>query len=270
MEKHSSDYEFVKEKNGWLKKAGVKKKNKNSNAISFDASDEHLLVCEGVSKAYGATKALSDFSVTLGRGKILGLLGPNGSGKTTLIKLISGLLIADSGEIRVLGHKIGVESKKRVAYLPERNSLPLHFTVAEAVRFYQDFFADFDPSLAEKIIDDLSIDKNKRIKALSKGEREKVNLALVMARRAELYILDEPISGVDPAARDYIIDTVMKNVPKCASVIISTHLIADIERIMDEFVLMKYGELYFSGTPKEIAEKYGKSVDAYFREVFRC
>ena len=201
---------------------------------------------------------------------MVGLLGPNGSGKTTLIKLVAGLLTQNSGEIYVCGSEIGVETKKMVAYLPERNSLPLYFTVGEAVCFYEDFFPDFERERAEKLLDDLSLDRNKRIKTLSKGLLEKLALALVMSRRAELYILDEPISGVDPAARDYIIDTVIKNVPEHASVIISTHLISDIERIMDEFIFMKYGEIYARSTPAEIMEKYGITVDEYFREVFRC
>lgn len=268
MRKHSPEYEFVKEKSSLIKK--ILEEAKSSSDEPFDASDSAALSLRGVNKSYGSVKALYNVSLEIPRGKIVGLLGPNGSGKTTLIKLISGLLTLDSGEIRVLGRKIGVETKKRVAYLPERNSLPNHFTVNEAIGFYEDFFDDFDRTRAEKMLLDLSIDKNQKIKALSKGTKEKVGLVLVMSRAAELYILDEPISGVDPATRDYIVDTIIKNVPDGASAIISTHLISDIEKIMDEFVFMKYGEIYTSGTPAEIREKYAKSVDEYFREVFRC
>ena len=264
MQKDDFAYEFVKTKDEWHKRM-IKESQEHG-----DTSLKTLLSCKDVSKSYGSVKALSGVNLEVSRGKIVGLLGPNGSGKTTLIKLIAGLLTPNSGDIRVLGDKIGVETKKRVAYLPERNSLPRYFTVREAVRFYMDFFEDFDWALAEKTLADLSLDMNKKLKNLSKGAREKVSLALVMARRADLYILDEPISGVDPAARDYIIDTIIKNVPKNSSVIISTHLISDIEKIMDEFVFMKYGEIYTASTPSLILEKYGKNVDEYFREVFRC
>lgn len=267
MRKSDINYEFVK-KDAWLDQKN--NKTANGGASLNNSSDVSLLSCKGVSKTFGNTTALYNVSLEVSRGKIIGLLGPNGSGKTTLIKLIAGLLTLDSGKIRVLGKDIGVETKKLVSYLPERNCLPLNFTVGDALGFYKDFFADFDKKRAEKILADLSIEKNKKIKSLSKGAKEKVGLALVMSRRAELYLLDEPISGVDPASRDYIIDTVIKNIPQNSSVIISTHLISDIEKIMDEFIFVKYGEIYAKGTPEQIQEKYGKSVDVYFREVFRC
>ena len=264
MEKGEIKYEFVSERGSWID-SDVSKRESSS-----DSAEPTLLSCVDVVKSYGEIKALRGVSLNVSRGVVIGLLGPNGSGKTTLIKLIAGLLTQDGGGISVLGSKIGVETKKKVAYLPERNSLPLHFTVGEAVRFYEDFFPDFEKERAEKILSELSVDRNKRIKTLSKGLLEKLALALVMSRRADLYILDEPISGVDPATRDYIIDTVIKNVPENASVIISTHLISDIERIMDEFVFMKYGEIYAHSTPGAIMEKYGITIDEYFREVFRC
>lgn len=260
MEKRNGDYEFVQSRGNWIEKIKAKP----------DVSDAPLLSCRDLTKSYGSLNALRGVSFDVERGRIIGLLGPNGSGKTTLIKLIAGLLTSDAGEVRVLGEPIGVKTKTRVAYLPERSSLPSHFTVGEAVEFYEDFFTDFDRARAEVILSELSLDKNKRLKTLSKGLLEKLCLLLVISRRADLYILDEPISSVDPAARDYIIDTIIKNVPKASSVIITTHLISDIERIMDEFVFMKYGEIYARSTPAEIREKYGIGVDAYFREVFRC
>lgn len=266
MENHVGGYEFVETRENLPFKIKAKKEEKKSDGIT----EAPLLCCREVSKTYGTVTALSSVSLDVERGRIIGLLGPNGSGKTTLIKLIAGLLKPRSGEIRVLGEPIGVKTKMRVAYLPERNSLPLHFTVREALDFYEDFFPDFERSRAETILAELSVEHNARIKTLSKGLLEKLNLVLVTSRRADLYILDEPISGVDPAARDYIIDTVIKNVPESSSVIISTHLISDIERIMDEFVFMKYGEIYARSTPDEIKGKYGISVDKYFREVFRC
>ena len=266
MQDRNEAYEFVKSRGNWLSK----KNNENENKSSGDISEKSLLSCRGVTKSYGSVMALRGVSLDVTRGKIVGLLGPNGSGKTTLIKLIAGLLTVNSGEIHVLGEPIGIKSKMRVAYLSERNSLSLNFTVRDALDFYEDFFPDFERERAVAILSELSIDEHKRIKALSKGLLEKLNLALVISRRADLYILDEPISGVDPAARDYIIDTIIGNVSKTSSIIISTHLISDIERIMDEFVFMKYGEIYAHATPGEIREKYGIGVDEYFREVFRC
>ena len=229
-----------------------------------------VLECNELSKSYGDILALDRISFKIPAGKVIGLLGPNGSGKTTFIKIVAGLLTPDSGEVTVLGNKIGVESKKIVSYLPERNSIPEHFTVGEAMEFFADFFSDFDTERAEAMLSALRVPKNLRIKSLSKGTKEKVQLVMVMSRRAALYVLDEPISGVDPAARDYIIDTIIHNFAPESAVIISTHLISDIEKAMDGFIFLKYGKIACIGTPEGLSRKLGKTVDEYFREVFRC
>lgn len=235
-----------------------------------EAERKIILRCESLSKSYGEVRALDGISFEIPEGKIIGLLGPNGSGKTTFIKIVAGLLTADSGRVTVDGHEIGVESKAIVAYLPERNSIPEHFTVNDAIDFYATFFNDFDKARAEKMLGDLRVDKRQKIKSLSKGTKEKVQLVMVMARRARLYILDEPISGVDPAARDYIIGTIINNYSPNSSVIISTHLISDIEKVMDGFIFLKYGRIACIGTPEGLEKSLGKTVDEYFREVFRC
>ena len=229
-----------------------------------------VLECNEISKSYGDILALDRISFKIPAGKVIGLLGPNGSGKTTFIKIVAGLLTPDSGEVTVLGNSIGVESKKIVSYLPERNSIPEHFTVGEAMEFFADFFSDFDTERAEAMLSALRVPKNLRIKSLSKGTKEKVQLVMVMSRRAALYVLDEPISGVDPAARDYIIDTIIHNFAPESAVIISTHLISDIEKAMDGFIFLKYGKIACIGTPEGLSRKLGKTVDEYFREVFRC
>ncbi len=240
------------------------------------ASDEpaggvmSVLEVKNLRKAYGEVRALDGISFTIPEGKIIGLLGPNGSGKTTFIKIVAGLLTSDFGTVTVMGNEIGVESKSLVAYLPERNSIPEHFTVGEAVDFYADFFTDFDRERAEELLAALRVEKRYKIKTLSKGTKEKVQLVMVMSRRAKLYLLDEPISGVDPAARDYIIDTIIKNFAPTSSVIISTHLISDIEKVMDGFIFLKYGKIACIGTPEGLMKSLGKTVDEYFREVFRC
>lgn len=229
-----------------------------------------VLQCRQLAKVYGYRPALRGLDLELPEGKIIGLLGPNGSGKTTLIKIIAGLLTPSSGSVTVDGLPIGTETRARVAYLPERNSLPLHMTVAQAVRYFADFFPDFDTARAEDMLTRLGVEPNVRIRHMSKGTKEKVQLVLVMARRARLYLLDEPISGVDPAARDYILDTILSVHASDATIVISTHLIADIENVMDGFVLLKDGQIQSSGTPQGLREHTGKSVDEYFREVFRC
>ena len=249
-----------------------------SDYIDADQSDapikiaekKIILRCENLTKSYGEVRALDGLSFEIPEGKIIGLLGPNGSGKTTFIKTVAGLLTADGGRVTVDGYDIGVESKALVAYLPERNSIPEHFTVGEAVDFYKEFFADFDKERAEEMLRALRVDNKLKIKSLSKGTKEKVQLVMVMARRARLYILDEPISGVDPAARDYIIETIINNYSPTSSVIISTHLISDIEKIMDGFIFLKYGRIACIGTPSGLMNSLGKTVDEYFREVFRC
>lgn len=245
--------------------AGFTEENKTD-----PVSGNYVLVCEKLKKRYNAVCALKDVSFKVPEGKIIGLLGPNGSGKTTFIKIAAGLLTSDGGGITVDGKPVGVETKACVAYLPERNSIPEHFTVGEAVDFYADFFPDFDRVRAEEMLEALQVDKKFRIKTLSKGTKEKVQLIMVMARRARLYLLDEPISGVDPAARDYILNTVIRNFEPTSSVIISTHLISDIEKIMDGFIFLKKGKISCIGTPAGLMASLGKSVDEYFREVFRC
>ena len=231
-----------------------------------------ILECRDLTKCYGkgARPALDHVNLKLMRGRIIGLLGPNGSGKTTLIKLANGLLSANGGEILVDGKSIGIKTRRIVSYLPERNSLDLSMTVDEAVRYFQDFYPDFDVTRAYEMLQNLQIDPKAKLKTLSKGNKEKVQLILVMSRRAQLYILDEPIGGVDPAARDYILQTIISNYDENATVLISTHLIADVESILDEVVFIKNGQIVLYAPVDAIREENGKSVDALFREVFKC
>jgi ABC-2 type transport system ATP-binding protein len=229
-----------------------------------------LAVCKNVRKTYGNKIALNDISLEIEGGKIIGLLGPNGSGKTTLIKILSGLLTADSGDIAISGNPIGVKTKKVVSYLPERTYINEWMKVKEMINFFADFYEDFDVQKAYDMLTRLKINPNDKLKTMSKGTREKVQLILVMSRNADLYLLDEPIGGVDPAARDYILDTILKNYNENASVIISTHLISDIENILDDIIFIKDGNITLHSTVDEIREQHGKSVDALFREVFAC
>ncbi|NLL73101.1 MAG: ABC transporter ATP-binding protein [Clostridiales bacterium] len=229
-----------------------------------------ILECKSLTKKFGSTAALMDLNLTLERGRIIGLLGPNGSGKTTLIKLINGLLVPNEGSLKINGIEPGVESKKIVSYLPERTYLPDWMKVSDTINFFKDFYADFDEKKAYEMLKHLNLDANKRLKALSKGTKEKVQLILVMSRNADLYCLDEPIGGVDPAARDYILNTIITNYNENACVIISTHLIADIENVLDEVIFIKEGHLKLHASVDEIREKEGKSIDSLFREVFRC
>ncbi|MDO4406161.1 MAG: ABC transporter ATP-binding protein [Acutalibacteraceae bacterium] len=228
-----------------------------------------ILECRQLVKKYGSVQALNGIDLELPEGKIIGLLGPNGSGKTTLIKLASGLLQPTSGEILIDGMKPGVETKRIVAYLPERNYLEDRMTVEQMLKFMQDFYADFNMDKAREMLTHLDIDPKTKFKALSKGNREKVQLILVMSRDAKLYLLDEPIGGVDPASRDYILDTIIKNYNKDATVILSTHLIADIEPVLDEFVFIRKGDMIRHSTVASVVEQ-GETVDSLFREVFRC
>lgn len=228
-----------------------------------------ILECRQLVKKYGSVQALNGIDLELPAGKIIGLLGPNGSGKTTLIKLASGLLQPTSGEILIDGMKPGVETKRIVAYLPERNYLEDRMTVEQMLKFMQDFYADFNMDKAREMLTHLDIDPKTKFKALSKGNREKVQLILVMSRDAKLYLLDEPIGGVDPASRDYILDTIIKNYNKDATVILSTHLIADIEPVLDEFVFIRKGDMIRHSTVASVVEQ-GETVDSLFREVFRC
>ena len=228
------------------------------------------LECIGLTKRYGSTEALDSVNLTIKPGKITGLLGPNGSGKTTLIKLANGLLTPTSGKVLICGFEPGIETKKIVSYLPERLNIPTWMTVTQLLNYYQDFFPDFDLERARTMLSNLSIGENMRIKAMSKGTREKVQLIMVMSRRAKLYLLDEPIGGVDPATRDYILNTIIANYDPEASVVISTHLIQDVETVLDDVVFINQGRIVLRSTVDDIREKEGKSVDALFREVFRC
>ncbi len=232
--------------------------------------DTPLLECKGVTKLYGGFLALGNVNLTLPRGKIIALLGPNGSGKTTLIKLIAGLLTLDSGEIRICGQSVGDDTKTLVSYLPERNSLSLFMTPPQAVAYFADFFPDFDAERAMTMLNDLEVPLNKKIKQLSKGTREKVQLCLVMSRRAHIYLLDEPISGVDPAARDYILRTILQSYSPESSILLSTHLIYDIENLVEEFIFLHRGGIVRYDSVAHAREEEGKSLDQLFREVFRC
>lgn len=229
-----------------------------------------LLTCEGLTKHYGAKTALDGVDLHIGFGKIVGLLGPNGSGKTTLIKLANSLLQPDSGSIRIAGMKPGVESKAIVSYLPDADWLPGWMRVEQLVEMFGDFYKDFDPVRANEMLANLELSPKDVLKTLSKGNREKVQLILAMSRNARLYLLDEPIGGVDPAARDYILDTIIRNYDPEAAVILSTHLIADVERILDEVIFVNQGQVLFQSTVDAIREEKGKSVDALFREVYKC
>ncbi len=231
-----------------------------------------VLTVAGVTKRYksSAAPALNNVYLNLPKGKIVGLLGPNGSGKTTLLKLIAGLLTSDSGEIAVCGIPVGPETKSLVSYLPDRTYLRNNQKITEQLDFFQDFYQDFDRVRAEGMLLNLGIDPSTRFGALSKGNREKVQLVLVMSRRAKLYLLDEPIGGVDPAARDYILQTIITNYDPQATVIISTHLISDVEAVLDHFVFVHQGNIVRVGTVDETREATGKSLDELFREVFRC
>ncbi len=228
-----------------------------------------LLRCVNLTKEFGNVKALNSISLTIESGRIIGLLGPNGSGKTTLIKLLNGLLVPTSGEIYVDGRLPGVETKKVVSYLPDKNYLNDYMTVEEIVSMFVDFYEDFRPELAYKLLQDLGISKDMRLKTLSKGNKEKVCLILSMSRNAKLYVLDEPIAGVDPATRDYIISTIINNFNPEASVLISTHLISDIESVLDEVIFIQNGEILLKKTVDDIRAENQKSVDELFREVFR-
>lgn len=230
-----------------------------------------ILECQGLSKQYNhASYALDNLNLTLERGQIVGLLGPNGSGKTTLIKLINDILTPTSGNVLIDGNHPGVESKKIVSYLPEHTYLDETMKISELVTYFADFYENFVTERAYTMLSDLGIDKNARLKTLSKGTKEKVQLILVMSRDALLYILDEPIGGVDPAARDYILQTIINNYNENATILLSTHLIQDIENILDRVIFIRQGHLALNATVDEIRMEQGKSVDTLFREVFRC
>ena len=231
---------------------------------------EELLICKGVNKSYENKKVLKDVNFSIPRGKIIGLLGKNGAGKTTLIKLINDLLTLDSGEILIDGKKIGVESKKIISYLPERTYLDKSMTVNEVIDMFSEFYDNFDAKKARKLLKDLKLDVNSKLSKMSKGMQEKVQLVLVMSRKALLYILDEPLGGVDPATRDYILDTILTNFNEGASIIISTHLIADIERILDEVIFIDNGKIDLIEEADKLREKEKTSIDEIFRRKFKC
>ncbi len=229
-----------------------------------------LLEVNSLTKKYGNITALNDLNFNLESGHIIGLLGPNGSGKTTLIKIICGLLQPTAGTVTVKGNPVGVESKKVISYLPDTTYLKKTASVQETIDFFSDFYEDFDKERAYDMLAKLGIDPSVRLRTLSKGTCEKVQLILVMSRRADLYILDEPIAGVDPAARDYILNTIISNYDENASILISTHLISDIENILDEVIFLKQGNIIRFCGVDEIRSNEGKSVDGLFREVFKC
>ena len=229
-----------------------------------------LLECNGLTKKYGHIVALEDVTFRVEPGRIIGLLGPNGSGKTTLIKLANGLLTPTGGTLTICGAAPGKHSHAVVSYLPERTSIPLWMTAEQLMDFYQDFYRDFRRAAAEEMLAHLKIQPKQRIKQMSKGTREKVQLIMVMSRAAKLYLLDEPIGGVDPATRDYILSTIIGNYDPEATVVISTHLISDVEKILDEAIFVHQGRVVLQASVDQIREEKGMSVDALFREVFKC
>ncbi len=229
-----------------------------------------ILECKNLTKRYGRKTALDHINLSLRPGRIIGLLGPNGSGKTTMIKLINGLLTPTEGEILIRGMAPGVKTKSIVSYLPERTYLDESMRISEVIAYFKDFYADFDEKKAEQMLNKVHLDPSARIKTLSKGNKEKVQLILVMSRRAKLYCLDEPIAGVDPAARDYILSTIIGNYEPDATILLSTHLITDVENILDEVVFIKDGHITMQEEVETIRDKEGKSVDDLFREVFKC
>lgn len=229
-----------------------------------------LLECIHLSKEFDNTKVLKDINIKIPRGKIVGLLGKNGMGKTTIIKLINDLLTPTSGEVLINGKRPSVESKKIISYLPERTYLDKGMTVKETFKFFEDFYDNFDSKKAYELLKKLDLDKDMKLTKMSKGMQEKVQLILVMSRKADLYILDEPLGGVDPATRDYILDTILSNFNEGASVIISTHLIADIERILDEVIFIDKGKIVLTGSADDVRKREKTSIDEVFRRMFKC
>lgn len=229
-----------------------------------------ILECRELTKYFDSSLALDHVSLTVEPGRIVGLLGPNGSGKSTLIKLANGLLVPSSGVVTIDGHAPGPETKELVSYLPERTYLSGWMNVVQLLDFFCDFYPDFDRSAAEHMLTALEISPKLRIRQMSKGTREKVQLIMVMSRRARVYILDEPIAGVDPAARDYILKTIIQDYSEDASILLSTHLIADVEQLLDDVIFLKDGQIILSSSVEEIRDTRHQSVDSYFREVFSC
>lgn len=231
---------------------------------------ENMVEFNNVYKSYSSKEVLKGVNLNIPKGKIVGLLGPNGSGKTTMIKLMNNLLQADEGSIEIKGMKPSVETKKIVSYLPEKTYLNDWMKVKDILGFFKDFYADFDMEKADQMIESLKIDKNEKLKTMSKGTKEKVQLILVMSRNADLYILDEPIGGVDPAARSYILKTILANYNENSTLLIATHLISEIENICDDVIFISNGEIVLKGNVDEIREEKGKSIDTLFREEFKC
>ena len=233
-------------------------------------TNNYLLEFSNITKKYGSKVALDNVSFNLEPGKIIGLLGPNGSGKSTILKLVNGLLQPTEGEIKIMGNSPGIMSKSIISYLPERTYLNEWMKISDLINFFADFYIDFDINKANEMVIALKLDPNHKLKTLSKGNKEKVQLILVMSRKAKLYLLDEPIGGVDPATRDFILDTIISNYLSDATLMISTHLISDIERIFDEVILINQGTIYKHDSVDNIRQQTGKSVDQLFREVFKC
>lgn len=231
---------------------------------------ENIVTFNNVRKSYGNKEALKNINLEIPKGRIVGLLGPNGSGKSTMIKLINGLLTPNEGEVLIKGIKPSKESKKIVSYLSERTYLNDWMKVKDIIEFFKDFYADFDEERANAMLKDLSIDTNEKLKTMSKGTKEKVQLILVMSRKADIYILDEPIGGVDPAARSYILKTILTNYNENSTLLIATHLISEIENICDDVIFISKGNIVLQGQVDEIREEKGKSIDALFREEFKC
>lgn len=229
-----------------------------------------LLTINNLYKSYGKKEVLKGIDLAIPKGKIIGLLGKNGAGKTTLIKLINDLLTATKGEILFKGEKIGIQSKQRIAYLPERTYLDKTMKVKQALHFFEEFYDNFEYKKASKLLKDLDLDENLRISKMSKGMQEKLQLILVMSRKADLYILDEPLGGVDPATREYILDTILNNFNEEATIIISTHLIHDIEKILDEVIFLEQGKIALNASCDELREKENSSIDEIFRRMFKC
>ena len=230
----------------------------------------HLIECNGLKKTYGKTAALQDVNLEIpAGGGIVGLLGPNGSGKTTLIKILTGLLQPTEGQARVCGREIGVETKALVSYLSDFYSLNESYTVREELDYYSDFFTDFDRLKAETMLRDLGIDTTSKVKTLSKGTKEKLALILTLSRNARLYIFDEPIAGVDPAAREYVLETILSNRSENSTILLSTHLISEIEQYFDHVIFLRQGRVVLDGPAQQVRDEHGKSIDALFREVFR-
>lgn len=231
---------------------------------------ENILECQNLVKFFPGCLALNSINLAVPKGQIVGLLGPNGSGKSTLIKLANGLITPTSGEIRINGMKPGIETKKIISYLPERTYLNDWMTVNNIIDYFSDFYTDFNKEKAYEMLQRLNVNPANRLKTMSKGTKEKVQLILVMSREAELYLLDEPIGGVDPAARDYILDMIIENYNEEATIVISTHLISDVEKILDSVIFINQGNIVLTSTVDDIRERENKSVDALFREVFKC